>query len=104
MCLLIVEIAMLIAGIMALVTGKLPSGLFRVLFGKGEYRTEAGKARLFGLLLAAPLPLAFLGGVVIALLFGEEGSPYATTFELLVLVVVGFAASVIARRMRQPAA
>jgi hypothetical protein len=100
MCLLILEITMFISGLLALITGKLPPSLFKLLFGKGEYQADSNTARLFGLLLMSPFPLAILFGV----LFGPERAAYATGFEVLIVLVVALIAARMVRRFRQPAA
>ena len=104
MCLLILEVLMFISGLVALITGKLPSSLFKLLFGKGEYQTDSNTARLFGLLLMSPFFLAILGGLLLGLLFGPDGADYATIFEAVVVIAVPIIAAVMARRFRQPAA
>lgn len=100
MCLLIVEILMLIAGAAAIFTGKLPESLFKLLFGKGEYHTSPQNARLFGLLLASPLPLAFGAGLVLGILFGSDGVTYASLVEILIIVTVGIISIIAARKIR----
>lgn len=101
MCLTIVEILMLITGFWALISGKLPSGLFKILFGKGDYNTEPGKARLIGLLLASPIPLTFLSGIALGALIGaEKGVQYAIVLETLIVIVVCILAVIIARRIK----
>lgn len=96
--LLIVEIIMLIAGIWALATGKIPS----ILFGGPHYKLEGRGVRLLGVILMLPIPVALSGGVVLALLFGEQASGYAILFELAAILVVAIAALVVARHIRQP--
>ncbi len=100
MCLLIVEILMLIAGLWALITGKLPEKLFKVLFGKGNYQAEPKQARLLGLLLASPLPLAFLSGLILALLFGAEGAQFAGLVEILIIIIVCIAAVIFVSKFK----
>ncbi|MCP4417861.1 MAG: hypothetical protein GY805_14650 [Chloroflexi bacterium] len=100
MCLLIVEILMLIAGIWALVSGKLPSGLFKVLFGKGEYMANPRQARLIGLLLTSPIPLTFLGGLLLGVLFGADAVQYSAILEIFILIVVCILAVIIARKVK----
>lgn len=100
MCLLIVEISMFIAGFWALITGKLPESLFKLLFGKGEYHAEPKEARLFGLLLASPIPLSFLGGLLMGGLFGADGAQYAVLLETFILIVVCIIAVIIARSIK----
>lgn len=100
MCLLIVEILMLIAGLGAIFTGKLPESLFKLLFGKGEYHTDPQSARLFGLLLASPLPLAFGIGLLLGIFFGPDGALYATLFEYVILVTVCIVSIIVARKIK----
>ncbi len=91
--LFIVEIAMLIGGIYAIVSAKVPS----FLVGGGKYQVEGMTARLFGVLLILPLPIAFLGGIILALLFGEEGTGYAIILELITVLGVAILAVVLTR-------
>ena len=91
--LLIVEIAMLIGGIWAIVAGKVPS----FLVGGGKYQVEGIVARLFGVLLILPLPVAFLGAVVLALLFGEDSIGYAALLEIVTVLGVAVLAVVLVR-------
>ncbi len=76
--LLILEIAMLIGGIYALATGTVPA----FLVGGGKVKIEGLTARLLGVLLILPLPTAFVGGVLMALLLGEEAANYAALLEI----------------------
>ncbi|MFN2235760.1 MAG: hypothetical protein ACK2U1_16160 [Anaerolineales bacterium] len=91
--LLVVEIAMLIGGIVAIVTAKVPG----FLVGGGKYQVEGATARLFGVLLLLPLPIAFFGALILALLFGEEGAGYATILELVTVVGIAILAVVLIR-------
>lgn len=100
MCLLIVEILFLIGGLWAIVSGKLPSRLFKILFGKGEYMAEPRDARLFGLLLASPLLISLLLGFILSLLFGTEGLVYANILEILIIITVSTIAIFAARKFK----
>jgi len=91
--LLIIEIAMLIGGIYAIVSAKVPS----FLVGGGKYQIEGMTARLFGVLLVLPLPIAFFGGVILILLTGEEGTFYATMLEIGTVFVVSLLVVVLTR-------
>ena len=91
--LLIAEIAMLIGGIWAIVAGKVPS----FLVGGGKYQVEGLAARLFGVLLLLPLPVAFLGAIALTFLFGEEGTGYAAVLEIMTVVGVAILAVVLMR-------
>lgn len=90
---LIIEIAMLIGGIWAVVAGKVPS----FLVGGGKYQVEGVVARFFGVLLILPLPVAFLGGVVLTLLFGEDGTGYAAMLEMVTVLGIAVLAVVLVR-------
>lgn len=96
---IVIEIIMLFAGIWALVTAKIPSWVL----GGPRYKLEGGGARLLGLILVLPLPLAFVGGFVLALFLGEEGAAYATLLELLLVAGAAIAAVIVSRFVRQPA-
>ncbi len=102
MCLAIIELLFLIGGLWSLVTGKLPVGLFKILFGKGNYALPPMQARLFGLLLASVLPLAFGASTLLRSLPIENNVAYAALFEIVYILVVSVIAIVIARRIRQP--
>ena len=83
MCLLIIEILFFIAGVWLIITGKIPGGLFQIMFGKGDYRLSPLHARLFGLLLASPLPVIFGVGFICALFFGQSNMGFLTIFEIV---------------------
>jgi hypothetical protein len=93
--LLIIQIAMLVGGIYSMVSAKVPS----FLVGGDKYQVEGRAARLFGVLLMLPLPIAFLGGVVLGLLFGEDGAGYAMTLEIIIVVAVAILSVVLVRVM-----
>ena len=100
MCLTIIEILFFISGAWLLITGKIPTKLFQVMFGKGDYRLSPLHARLFGLLLASPLPLAFGVSFLLALLLGQDYLGFAMGFEIVYDLVVITIAVIIARRIR----
>ena len=81
MCILIAEIIMLLGGLYALIAGKIR--LTRNL------RLEGGRARIAGLFLIAPLPLAFLAGVVLAVLFGADGATQGIAVAVELLLILG---------------
>lgn len=67
MCILIAEILMLVGGLYALIAGK-------VRLTRNMY-LEGWRARVAGLFLIAPLPLAFLAGLLVGLLMGMGALP-----------------------------
>jgi uncharacterized membrane protein YedE/YeeE len=67
MCILIAEILMLVGGLYALIAGKVRLTKNMVLKG--------WRARVAGLFLIAPLPLALLAGLLIGLLMGMGALP-----------------------------
>ena len=100
--LFIIELLLLAAGLWALVLGRLPTGLLRLLFGKGEYTLPPNRARWYGILLASPLPIAASATLLLTVLFGERSTRAAILFEYLYLITVVIASIVLARRIREP--
>jgi hypothetical protein len=98
MCLLIVEILLLVGGLYALIAGK-------VRLTKNMY-LEGWRARVAGLFLVAPLPLALLAGMLIGLLSGpggvsETAQSAAAIIEIL-LVFSGLLGAVIFAVVTKP--
>jgi len=100
--LLIIELLFLIAGLWAIISGKLPVGLFTFLFGKGEYELPSTQARLFGVFLSSPLPASFLVSFLLIALLGTKGNGYAIIFEVIYILVVIITSIIIARKARRP--
>jgi len=89
---------MLIAGIWAIISGKVPS----FLFGGGKYTIESLYARLFGVLLILPLPIMFLGSIVLFVLFGEDAVEYSFLLELGTIMGIGILAMILIRVIGKP--
>ena len=102
MCLTIIEILFLIAGLWLLISGKVPGKLFHIMFGKGEYELTPLYTRLFGLLLLSPIPVVVLAGTVIGMLDIENGLGIATGIEIGYVILVVIVALFIARKCRKP--
>jgi hypothetical protein len=90
MCLLVVEIVMLVGGVYALVTGKLTL--------TKNNRLVGWRAKIAGLILMSPLPLAFLFGTVLGLLayaeiLPEDSIQISSVIEI-VLVIAALVGSV----------
>ncbi len=88
-------------GIYMLISGRLPRGMFRALFGRGEYQISSGRARLWGLFLMSPIPVVLL---VVTCLVLNQSFEMSTLLmvEILYLFIVGIASIVIARGCRRP--
>jgi cytochrome b561 len=91
--LLILEIAMLIGGIYALVTAKVPG----FLVGGGKVKIEGLPARLLGVLLILPMPTALVGGVLLALLLGEEAYNYSALLEIGIVFGIALLTLILSR-------
>ena len=100
--LLIIELFFLATGLWTFASGKPPARMFRLLFGRGQYEIAPDKARLFGLFLASPLPLAFVVALGLAALQGGRASASAAYFEAFYVLAVAITSIVIARRIRRP--
>jgi hypothetical protein len=97
MCLLIAEIIMVIGGLYAIIAG-------RVKLTK-NMTLEGTRARVAGLFLLAPLPLALLIGFVIGFLSG--GDPDASSIAVIIemfLVVGGLLGAVLFATLTKPKA
>lgn len=95
---LILELALLIGGIYALVTARVPS----LLVGGGKYQIEGRNARLFGVLLILPIPIVFLSSIILTLLFDDVGSEYVSTLEVMVVFGIAILAVVLMRVVGKP--
>jgi hypothetical protein len=91
--LLFIEIALLVCGIYSIFSAKVPS----FIVGGGKYQVEGMAARLFGVLLILPLPIAFIGSFLFVLLLGNEGTGYAIILEIVTVLVVAISAIVLVR-------
>ena len=100
--LLIIELLFLVAGLWAIFSGKIPAGLFKFLFGKGEYELPSNKTRLFGLLLSSPLPASFFVSFLLTILLGAKGTGYAIVFEYIYIFAIIILSTIIARNTRRP--
>ncbi len=104
MCLTVLEICFLVAGIALLFTGKVPKSIFQVMFGKGEYFLPPMQARLFGAVLASAAPLIFTVSFLLGLLALENADTMATAFEIVYDLFIAVVALVVARKIRKPVA
>jgi hypothetical protein len=98
MILLIIEVVMFFSGLWALATGKLPA----IVLGT-KYSIEGMGARIVGGLLALPLPVAFMAGLILAIVLGEKASGLSTVIQLVTLVVALMAARIISHRFHKAA-
>ncbi len=101
--LLIVEFIFLAVGLWAIIAGKVPDTVFRVLFGKGEYGLTPSQTRLLGVLLASPLPVVILVSSVFTLIFGDKATGYSLIFEVIYIVSVAIVTTIVARRLKSSA-
>jgi hypothetical protein len=102
--LLIIELLFLVAGLWTAISGKIPVGLFRFLFGKGEYDIPSTQTRLLGIFLLSPLPASFIISLFLTSLLGRKGTGYATLFELIYVFIVIITSIIVARKARHPRA
>jgi ABC-type transport system involved in multi-copper enzyme maturation permease subunit len=102
MCLTIIEILFLVSGIWLLISGKIPSKLFQIMFGKGEYSLSPLYTRLFGLLFLLPLFVSFMAGVILGMTGSENSTSIGIGIETGFDILVAIIATVIARKIRKP--
>jgi len=100
--LLVIEFMFFVAGMWALVSGKLPSGLLRLLFGQGEYSVPTNRARLYGVVLASPLPVGFFISFLFESILGSSVSGIVIAFEYFYLIAIMITAILLAGKIRRP--
>jgi hypothetical protein len=95
MCLLIIQGVMLVSGLWAAVTGKLPA----IVLGT-KYSIEGPAARIVGIILALPLPLTFMLGLIVAIASGgaDQYGGLVTLTGIVSMIVALIAARIISRR------
>jgi hypothetical protein len=96
---LVIEVLMLIAGIWAIATVKIPS----ILFGGAKYKIEGKGVRLLGLILVLPIPVSFITIFLLAFIVGDQAAEYSGMVEVIIVLVCGIATVVASRFIRQPA-
>jgi hypothetical protein len=95
--LFIAEILLFGTGVYLAATGKAGAWIA----GKG-YTAEGGQARLAGVILALPLPLAFCAGLVLGL-FAPDQLGLATFIEIAMVLGSAIIATIMLRRIRKAA-
>lgn len=94
--LFIVEILFFIMGLYALITSKLPSWFV----GKG-YIAEGSQVRLLGILMVAPLPVAFCAGFTLGII-DPNLVTYASALEIILILVAALVVVFTLRNIRKP--
>ncbi|NOH03337.1 MAG: hypothetical protein HND47_15940 [Chloroflexi bacterium] len=96
MCLLIFEILLFVMGIYAVISAKLPSWFV----GKG-YIAEGSPVRILGLVMAAPLPIAFCAGAAIGLIDPDQ-IWIGSAIEIVGVLAAAIITVVTLRNIRKP--
>lgn len=102
MCLSILELVFLFAGLWLVVSGKVPGRLFQFMFGSGNYVMPPRQVRLLGLLLVSPWPVVLLVTWFLHLVLSQGALEWSATFEVFYDVAIAVSAIVMARRSKQP--
>ncbi len=98
---LIFEILLFITGLWALIAGKLPAKLNKILFGRNATELSPNKTRLIGMLFISPVILAFFVGVIFGLFFDQQNIIFLTVFELLYLLFIIFVTTLMVKKEKQ---
>jgi hypothetical protein len=96
----ILGVIFLVIGLWLVISAKPPEGLLQLLFGKGNYEISPDRARIFGLLLASPLPITKLVEFILSEIFGGRFAEIALVFEPIYFLVVFILTIVVAWRIR----
>ena len=87
---LIFEALLFIIGIWALIAGKIPEKLNKILFGKHATELSENRTRLIGMLFISPLVVAFFLGFILAFFFNQDSVTFLGIFEFLYLLFIVF--------------
>jgi len=98
--LITIEGILLIAGVWAIIRGRIPS----LVIGGTEYTAEGSGARSIGLLLVLPLPLSLLSMAILVRVFGKDAAGFSIPVEISILVLVAIATFVAVRLIGKPRA
>ena len=98
------EIALIVMGVYALITGKLLTSK------KSQYSIQGWPARVIGLICLLPIPLAFVTSVIVATIFLALGKPVdrdsfflvGAGIEIGVLILCVIVATILERTYRTP--
>lgn len=103
--LLILEIAMLVAGLYALIKGKVPS----FIVGGSHFEVKSAPARVMGLIMMLPIPATFVLTLVLAFVMGASGqvdqstlNVVATALEIVLVVLAGVVTLILFYVFRKP--
>jgi hypothetical protein len=99
MCLLIAEIGMLIAGIITLIKGVVPSWAL----GGSSHVIRGNGARIIGLIMVLPLPVALGVGFVVGLSGNLDAIGTASLIELGTVIVAIILSIILSYFYREPA-
>jgi hypothetical protein len=92
-----IDILLVVFGIWAIISGKLPSWLI----GGGKYKIEGHGVRFLGIFLLLVFPLRIIIGRLLVL-SGNDGFFLITSVDLAVLIVTILIANIVVRRIRRP--
>jgi L-asparagine transporter-like permease len=98
---LIFEVLLFIIGLWALIAGKLPVKLNKILFGKHATELSSNKTRLIGLLFISPFILAFFVGLIFGIFFDQDNLIFLSVFEFLYLLFIVFVAAFMVKKEKQ---
>jgi hypothetical protein len=96
---MIIELVMFFSGLWAVISGKLPS----IVLGT-KYSIEGTAARIIGILLILPLPIAFMAALILAFVGGlEQAGGLVTLIQIVTIIIALIAARIISYRVRKSA-
>ena len=75
-------------GVWALITGEIPEGIKKFIFGKKTRDLSKRKTRLIGLFLISPYPLIILFILIITYFMGTKGTGLIFWFEIIYVLLV----------------
>jgi hypothetical protein len=97
-----IETLLFVAGLWLLLAGRTPNKVFQLLFVRGNYQLAPRRARLLGLLLVSPFPLAYAISSLLATFAPNVSPQISLVFEVIYVFIVVILAIRMAFKSRLP--
>ena len=85
---MIIEAIFFIIGIILVISGKYPKGIYGLLIGVDNIQLPKKIVRIFGLIILSPIPVVLMITIILTLLFGNRYKTFSQVFEVAYLFII----------------